>query len=245
MSWLIFYLYSLLQTVAVVCWHALSPQRAIESRNNYKYLEHTCIYSYLLTGSQSNVSIDSLQNFSFTPVCYPQITMWGVMSKCVGKCRSTSINTTAVSPAHKTGIHIVLIIYCSHVTRLRSATFISAESPIDVSWYLGFRCLYVTYELTPWLMEPAGSMPHSQRLSNYLYPEPNQFLVLTPISLGWNIILATHICIGLPRYLFPVGLPVKILKASLLSFFMALCTAHLDLIILTTLDELFHIFNSK
>ena len=28
--------------------------------------------------------------------------------------------------------------------------------------------------LTPWLMEPGGSMPHSKRLSNNLYPEANQ-----------------------------------------------------------------------
>jgi hypothetical protein len=27
--------------------------------------------------------------------------------------------------------------------------------------------------LTPWLMEPEGSMPHSQRLSNNPHPEPN------------------------------------------------------------------------
>ena len=29
-------------------------------------------------------------------------------------------------------------------------------------------------KLTPWLMEPGGSMPHSQGLSNNSYPEPNQ-----------------------------------------------------------------------
>ena len=29
-------------------------------------------------------------------------------------------------------------------------------------------------ELTPWLMETGGSMPHSQGLSNNSYPEPNQ-----------------------------------------------------------------------
>ena len=29
-------------------------------------------------------------------------------------------------------------------------------------------------KLTPWLMEPGGSMPHSQGLSNNFYPEPNQ-----------------------------------------------------------------------
>ena len=28
--------------------------------------------------------------------------------------------------------------------------------------------------LTPWLLEPGGSMPHSQWLSNNSYPEPNQ-----------------------------------------------------------------------
>ena len=28
--------------------------------------------------------------------------------------------------------------------------------------------------LTPWLMEPGGSMPHSQGLSNNSYPESNQ-----------------------------------------------------------------------
>ena len=32
--------------------------------------------------------------------------------------------------------------------------------------------VYLT--LTPWLMEPGGSMPHSQGLSNNSYPEPNQ-----------------------------------------------------------------------
>ena len=35
----------------------------------------------------------------------------------------------------------------------------------------------LTYEyakLTPWLMEPGGSMPHSQGPSNNPYPEPNQ-----------------------------------------------------------------------
>ena len=30
------------------------------------------------------------------------------------------------------------------------------------------------HKLTPWLMEPGGSMPHSLGLSNNSYPEPNQ-----------------------------------------------------------------------
>ena len=28
--------------------------------------------------------------------------------------------------------------------------------------------------LTPWFMEPGGSIPHSQGLSYFPYPEPNQ-----------------------------------------------------------------------
>ena len=37
--------------------------------------------------------------------------------------------------------------------------------------------VYITIgnnKLTPWLMEPVGSMLHSQGISNNSYPEPNQ-----------------------------------------------------------------------
>ena len=33
---------------------------------------------------------------------------------------------------------------------------------------------WVTDKLTPWLLEPGGSMPHSQELSNNAYRKPNQ-----------------------------------------------------------------------
>ena len=49
-----------------------------------------------------------------------------------------------------------------------------------------------------------------------------------------------HLRRGLPKGLFPVGLPVKILKALLPSSILATCPAHpnlLDLITLTTLGE--------
>ena len=60
-------------------------------------------------------------------------------------------------------------------------------------------------------MEPGGSMMYSQGLSNNPYPEPNQpnCTTLTPIS------STTHLGIGLPKGLFPVDLPVKILKELL------------------------------
>ena len=38
--------------------------------------------------------------------------------------------------------------------------------------FIGRLSIYI--ELTPWLMEPGGSMPHSQGLSNNSHPEPNQ-----------------------------------------------------------------------
>ena len=65
-------------------------------------------------------------------------------------------------------------------------------------------------------MEPGGSMPHSQGLSNNSYPEPNQ-----PnyphwyISSRYILILSSHLRLGLPKGLFPVGLAVTILKALL------------------------------
>ena len=71
-------------------------------------------------------------------------------------------------------------------------------------------------------MEPEGSMPHSQGLSNNSYPEPNQFKV--------------HSNIALPKGLFPVGLPVIILKAVLPSSILATCPAHLNLLDLITLN---------
>ena len=59
-------------------------------------------------------------------------------------------------------------------------------------------------------MEPGGLMPHSQGLSNNPYPESNQ-----PNSRS-ILILSSHLQLGLPKGLFPVALPVKILKALLI-----------------------------
>ena len=61
-------------------------------------------------------------------------------------------------------------------------------------------------------MEPGGSMSHSQGPSNNPNPEPNQ-----PISSNWYsltsiLILSSHLRLGLPKGLYPVGLPVMIFK---------------------------------
>ena len=58
-------------------------------------------------------------------------------------------------------------------------------------------------------------------------------------KIHYNVVPA-HLRLGLPKVLFPVGLPVKILKAFLLSSIQAICPAHLNflhLITLTTLGE--------
>jgi hypothetical protein len=57
-------------------------------------------------------------------------------------------------------------------------------------------------------------MTNLQALPNYPYHESIQFLVLIPIYLS-SIILFSHLRLGFPKGLFPVGLPVKILKALL------------------------------
>ena len=66
-------------------------------------------------------------------------------------------------------------------------------------------------------MESRGSISHTQGLSINPYPE----LVLIPISLKSILILSFHIRLGLSKGIFPVGLPVKILKALLPSSVLA------------------------
>jgi hypothetical protein len=98
-------------------------------------------------------------------------------------------------------------------------------------------------------MEPGGSMPHSQRLSNNPYPEPNQPITRIDTYLfkvHSNIV--SHLRHGLPKGFFPVGLPVKILKALLPSSILAVCPAHinlLDLITLTILGERYKLWRSS
>ena len=57
------------------------------------------------------------------------------------------------------------------------------------SWHIPYIYIYIyihiyKLKLTPWLMEPISSMPHSQGLPNNYYPEPNH-----PNSQHSNIVL--------------------------------------------------------
>jgi len=63
-------------------------------------------------------------------------------------------------------------------------------------------------------------MPHSQALSNNPYPELNQLnssLATNAYFLRSILIFSSYIRLDLPEGLFPVGVPVKIFKALLLS----------------------------
>ena len=79
-------------------------------------------------------------------------------------------------------------------------------------------------------MEPFGSMLHLQGLSNKF------FLVLLPIFLRSILVLHSHLRLGLPKYLFSVGLLVKILKALLPSSILTIWPAHLNLLDLILLN---------
>ena len=75
--------------------------------------------------------------------------------------------------------------------------------------------------LTPWLMEPGGPILHLQGLVELV-----QFLILTPIPLRPILVLSSHLCLGLPRSLFPLGLSDNILKTLLHSSILVTCTAN-------------------
>jgi hypothetical protein len=65
-------------------------------------------------------------------------------------------------------------------------------------------------------------MPHSQKLSNNPYPEPNQPIPRIDTYLFKILsIIVPHLRLGLPKGLFPAGVPVKILKALLPSSILA------------------------
>ena len=86
-------------------------------------------------------------------------------------------------------------------------------------------------------MEPGGSKPHSQGLSNNPYPEPIQH------NSSYDIYYFKVHCstvfpprLDLPEGLFPVGLTVKILKAHQPSSILATWPAYLNLLDLITLN---------
>jgi hypothetical protein len=80
------------------------------------------------------------------------------------------------------------------------------------------------------------------------WAESTQVLVLIPIFIRSILILSSHLILGLPKGLFPVGVPIKVLKALLTSSILAKWPAHLnllDLITLTILGERYKLWSSS
>jgi hypothetical protein len=64
-------------------------------------------------------------------------------------------------------------------------------------------------------MEPKGSLPHSHEPASCLNSEPDQSGPCTPSHLRSILILSSHLCLGLPSGLSPLGFPTKTLHAPL------------------------------
>jgi hypothetical protein len=86
-----------------------------------------------------------------------------------------------------------------------------------------------------------NSMAHEPGGSTYILksspkiPIPIPIPCITIIHSKSSLILSSHLYLGLPRGLFPVGLPTKILKAFLRSSILATCPTHLNILDLIAL----------
>ena len=80
-----------------------------------------------------------------------------------------------------------------------------------------FSIDFFTSDLTNFrFMEPKCSMPHWEGLSYNLCPEPIQpSSFYSTYFFNIFLILCSHLCLGLPKGIFPLHLPSKILKALL------------------------------
>ena len=81
-------------------------------------------------------------------------------------------------------------------------------------------------------------MPHSQELSNNLYPSRNNPIPCIDTYLRYILILSSHPCLSLPIGLFFIKLSVEILKALLSSCILAIWPTDLNLLDLITLITL-------
>jgi hypothetical protein len=77
-------------------------------------------------------------------------------------------------------------------------------------------------------MEPESSLTHSQEPATCPYPEPAGSSPWPPHLTSWwsNLILSSHLRLGLPSGLFPSRFPIKTMYTPLLSPIRATCPVH-------------------
>jgi hypothetical protein len=87
--------------------------------------------------------------------------------------------------------------------------------------------------------ETEGSLSCSQAPANSPYPEPTRSTPHTPANfLRFILIPSSHLCLGLLSGLFPSGFPTKALHTSLSSPMRATFSAHLVLLNLICLNDI-------
>ena len=93
--------------------------------------------------------------------------------------------------------------------------------------------------LTPWLLKPGDHCSIHKGFPTI--PIPSQVSPISRIDIYFfntYFIMSPHLCLGLSRGIFPVGSPVKMLKALRPSYILARFSANLlDLVTLTTLTK--------
>ena len=98
-------------------------------------------------------------------------------------------------------------------------------------------------------MEPECSLPHLQVPATCLCPEPDQSIPYPPHLTSWRsiLILSSHLRLGLPTSLLPLGFPTETLHTPLLSPIRATCPGHLirDFNTRTILGEEYRLLSSS
>ena len=85
-------------------------------------------------------------------------------------------------------------------------------------------------------MEPEGSMLHKGSPIIPTLSRINPIRRIDFFEVNSNIV-ASHLRLGVPKCIFPVSLPVTILKTHQPSSILTTCPAHLNLLTLTVLSE--------